>query len=93
MNGKERERNGRPSERKIEKRQQEEEENVPLSGGARLLFQRGFAISTLATRHFLRDTDYRSYYTSRQPLNNNYLHTHSTAVINLGDGISDVTRI
>lgn len=85
-----RERNGRPSERKIEKRQQEEE-NVPLSGGARLLFQRGFAISTLATRHFLRDTDYRSYYTSRQPLNNNYLHTHSTAVINLG--ISDVTRI
>lgn len=88
-----RERNGRPSERKIEKRQQEEEENVPLSGGARLLFQRGFAISILATRHFLRDTDYRSYYTSRQPLNNNYLHTHSTAVINLGDGISDVTRI
>lgn len=48
-----RERNGRPSERKIEKRQQEEE-NVPLSGGARLLFQRGFAISTLATRFFTR---------------------------------------
>lgn len=47
-------RNGRPSERKIEKRQQEEEENVPLSGGARLLFQRGFAISTLATRFFTR---------------------------------------
>ena len=50
---KKRERNGRPSERKIEKRQQEEE-NVPLSGGARLLFQRGFAISTLATRFFTR---------------------------------------
>lgn len=32
-------RNGRPSERKIEKRQQEEEENVPLSGGARFYFR------------------------------------------------------
>lgn len=48
----------------------------------------GFAISTLATRHFLRDTvsDYRSYYTSRHPLNNNYLDTHSTAIINLRRG-------
>lgn len=49
----------------------------------------GFAISTLATRHFLRDyrvSDYRSYYTSRHPLNNNYLDTHSTAIINLRRG-------
>lgn len=73
-----------------EKRQQEEEENVPLSAGARfqsrcLLFQRerdGFANFNPRAIFYAIPSPI-ILYPSRQPLNNNYLHTHSTAIINL----------